>query len=576
MRKLSSLLLAGGLAVTVTGCDEFLEPNPVTFASSATYYTTPGQFEQAINGLYSDLRGLFGGDWRDLTDFRSDVATLQYNTGVPGFTFVIDEFSENAVDGNVQGQWNIIHQTIFDSNVILGRIDAVEFPDAAQKARIVAEARFLRALAYWQGMQFWGLGEGWAPDNPAIPLITTEITEPGQAFELQRATVQQIYDFIIAELTAAKPDLPLRGTAGATGNNAGRITRGAAAFLLGATYQLNPAAAADALAQFTELTTAQHGYSLRPSHRDLFSPANKNNSESILEVQYNGAASITNNQLFQNLVGGMSPLNSAGGGNAGRADRIAMFGNAGGGGYMPAPDLVLAYNGADPGDVAPFDTRYRDDYGAFCPGSGTSGVTGAADVIASNQSGNTAWPDLNIASLRDPQTATVRSNCICYWIKWRWPDQGGLVLNGRDNNNWIAFRYADALLRIAEAQWRLNNPTAALAALNQVRARAGLTTPLSGLTGNALRDAIAEERKLELAAEGHRWFDLKRLGIATQVIENHGDFLRARNNLGTVRARIIQPDAYQLDGPASFRLRYPIRPRDVTLSGGLIQQNPGY
>jgi starch-binding outer membrane protein, SusD/RagB family len=571
MRKLSSLLLAAGLAVSVTGCDAFLEPDPVTFASSATYYQTPGQFEQAVVGLYAEMRNIYGGDYRTLTDFRSDLVTLQYNTGVPGFTFVVDEFAENAVDNNITGQWNAVTRAVYNANVILTRIEGVSFPNQAQKDRIVAEAKFIRALALWQGLQFWGLAEGWQPTNLAIPLPTAEITGPDEAFELKRATVQEVYDFIVKDLASAKAALPARGTSGATGANAGRITRSAAAFLLGATYQLNPADAGKALAEFDEVVAA--GHQLVPQFRQVFNPANKNNIESILEIQFNGAAGITNGALFQNLVPGMSPLNSAGGGNAGNAQRVSAFGNAGGGGYMPTPDLVQSYTGAEPSDpLTPFDERYQDGYGAFCPGS-VSGVLGVADVIANNQGPNTNWPDLNIASLRDPVSKATRTNCIVYFTKWRWPEQQ--VLAGRDNNNWIVFRYSDALLRRAEALWRLNRPTDALAALNLVRRRAELPD-LVGLSGTALRDAILQERAWELAGEGHRWFDLKRFEQANEVIEAHGNFLRARNNAGTARARVIQPDAYKLSGPAAFRLRYPVRPRDVTLSGGLIEQNPGW
>ena len=182
MRRLSSLLIASGLLVSVTGCDEFLEPDPVTFAASTTYYQTPGQFEQAVVGLYAEMRAIHGGDFRTLTDIRSDLVTLQYNTGVPGFSFVVDEFAENAVDSNITGQWNAVTRAIYNANVILTRIDGVTFPNQAQKDKIIAEAKFIRALALWQGMQFWGLAEGWQPGNLAIPLPTTEITGPAEAF----------------------------------------------------------------------------------------------------------------------------------------------------------------------------------------------------------------------------------------------------------------------------------------------------------------------------------------------------------------------------------------------------------
>src|SRR5690606_34192231 len=175
---------------------------------------------------YSQMRGLYGWDWRELIDLRGEDVTLQFNINVPGFTFQLDEFLEATNDGNVAGQYTAIFDAIFSANVILTRIDNVEFDDPAQKARIVAEAKFIRSLAYWQALQLFGLAESWEPDNLAVPLILEEITTPDQAFELERATVQQVYDQIIADLTEAKAALPVRGSAGATGANSGRITRG--------------------------------------------------------------------------------------------------------------------------------------------------------------------------------------------------------------------------------------------------------------------------------------------------------------------------------------------------------------
>jgi hypothetical protein len=569
MRKISALLLAGATAVAVTGCDSFLTPDPETFSSSANYYTQPGQFEQAVVGLYGDMRGLFGGNWRTLGGLRSDLVTLQYNPGVPGFTFVLDEFAEDANDNNIQNQWNDLFNTIFDANVVLTRIQNVDFPDPAQKARLIAEAKYVRALAMWEGLQFWGLGESWDGTHLAIPIITEEITDPTTAFDLERATAQEVYDFIVSDLSGSWADLPARGSSLASGANAGRITQGAARTLLGATYQLNPADAGKALAEFQAVEAM--GYQLQADYRQVFNPANKNNSESILEIQYNVA--LDNGGLRQNLVPDMSPLNAEGGGNGGSAQRIAVYGGSGNGAYMPTPDYILSFAGADPSkSETPFDKRYTGGIGEFCPDSGISGVLGVADKRVSTQGANTLWPDINVASIRDPQTHEVRTNCIAYFTKWRWPES--MTQSGRDNNNWIVFRYADVLLREAEAYWRLNQPDQALIPLNKVRARAGLL-PLSGLSGNALRDAILQERAWELGGEGWRWFDLKRFGVATERVQAQGEFLRARNNSVEPRTRTLAEDSYTT-GQQGFRLWYPVRPRDVVLSQGKLQQNFGW
>jgi hypothetical protein len=166
----------------------------------------------------------------------------------------------------------------------------------------------------------------------------------------------------------------------------------------------------------------------------------------------------------------------------------------------------------------------------------------------------------------------VRTNCIAYFTKWRWPES--MTQSGRDNNNWIVFRFADVLLREAEAYWRLNQPDQALIPLNEVRDRAGLP-PLSGLSGDALRDAILQERAWELGGEGWRWFDLKRFGVATERVQAQGEYLRARNNSVDPRTRTLAEDSYTT-GQQGFRLWYPVRPRDVVLSQGKLQQNFGW
>jgi hypothetical protein len=569
MRKIPALLLAGATAIAVTGCDSFLTPDPETFSSSANYYTEPGQFEQAVVGLYGDMRGLFGGNWRTLGGLRSDLVTLQYNPGVPGFTFVLDEFAEDANDNNIQNQWNDLFNTIFDANVVLTRIQNVDFPDPAEKAKLIAEAKYVRALAMWEGLQFWGLGESWDGAHLAIPIITEEITDPSSAFDLERATAQEVYDFIVSDLSGSWADLPARGSPAASGANAGRITQGAARTLLGATYQLNPADAGKALAEFQAVEGM--GYALQGDFRQVFNPANKNNSESILELQFNVA--LDNGGLRQNLVPDMSPLNAEGGGNGGSAQRIAVYGGSGNGSYMPTPDYVQSFAGADPTKPeTPFDLRYTGGIGEFCPDSGVSGVLGVADVRVSTQGANTLWPDINVASIRDPQTHAVRTDCIAYFTKWRWPES--MTQSGRDNNNWIVFRFADVLLREAEAYWRLNQPDQALIPLNKVRARAGLPG-LSGLSGDALRDAILQERAWELGGEGWRWFDLKRFGVATERVQAQGEYLRGRNNSVEPRTRTLAEDSYTT-GQEGFRLWYPVRPRDVVLSQGKLQQNFGW
>lgn len=574
MKSARSILLVAAFLGAV-GCEDFLTTSPETFVNPENYFRTPGHMEQAVTGVYVRSRNMFGNNWRLLGDLRGDLTTLQFNINVPGFTFQLDEFTEATNDNTVANHWNSIFNTVFDANVVLSRIEAVPFTDQAQKDRIRAEALFGRSLALWQAVQFWGLGESWQPENLAVPLILEELTHSSQAFQLERATVAQVVGRIIQDLSEAKPHLPPTTSA----SNAGRYTRGAAAFLLGATYQLDPSPQSQeaALAQFEELESL--GYALvtagiqgsgNNAYREIFNPSNKNNVESILEFQFDvGLESTT---LRQDLVPGMAPLNSQGGGNPGNASLIPVYGTSGNGSFMPTQNHILSFSGADPtGPEVPFDLRYEGGYGVFCPGSGVSGRLNAPDVLRTSgdialRSPNVSYPELNLGEVRDPVNRSVRQNCIPYYAKWRWPEH--MPLTGRDNNNWIAFRYADALLRRAESLARLGRPAEALVFVNRVRARAGLPD-LAGLSGEALLDAILRERGWELAGEGHRWLDLKRFGKATEIIANQHGPERA------ARVQRTPSAAYMRDG-SHYRTRLPVRPRDVELSQCRILQNPGW
>jgi len=576
MRRTLMVLLTGSV-LAATGCEDFLTVTPKV-VTREVFYTDHAHVEQAAIKVYAAVRDMFGPEFRLVGDLRGDLTTHQ-TSGRPILddTYELEQYTEHSGHSVIDGLYRKVFRTIFDANVVLSRIDAVEWPEdeAAWKEQLRAEAKVGRALAYWVALQLWGLGESWQPTNLAVPLILDELTHPDQAFELQRATVQQVYDQIIKDLTEARPNLVDRVP---PSGQVGRFTKGAATFLLGATYQLDPSATAQqqALAAFEELEAM--GYTLittgtaasgNNAYRHVFNPENKNNAESILELQYSQTidTNLQFSPLRQNLNPDHSPLNAAGGGDVNTPTRVAIWGASGNGNYLPTPNLVLSFAGASAaGDATPVDLRYRGGYGQFCPGSGTSGVLNAADELAENASPNTAYPEVNIASVRDPITGEIRQNCIAYYTKWRWPGQSAGI--GRDNNNWIVFRYADALLRRAEVLANLNRPDEALAVLNQVRARAGLD-PLAGLSGNALKEAILQERAWELAGEGHRFMDLKRFGLASEIIS--GDYAADR----AARLPSLPAGSYMRDG-STYRLRLPIRPEDVRLSGCRILQNPGW
>ncbi|GAB3316094.1 RagB/SusD family nutrient uptake outer membrane protein [Larkinella ripae] len=226
----------------------------------------------------------------------------------------------------------------------------------------------------------------------------------------------------------------------------GRITKGAALGMLGKA-QLTQKKYADAVTTLKQIT----GYSLNPLYADNFNPAKKNGPESIFEIQYQGGNDLGE---WSNFAYVFAPRLSAG--------AITGFANtAPAGRNIPTNDLIAAY---EPGDL-------RKD-----------------------------------VSLKTSYTLNGTVVNIPYIIKYTYPH----TLTGRTDNNWPVLRYSDVLLMLAESINEATGPSAeAFGYLNQVRKRAGLADK-TGLDKVALRDAIMKERRVELAFENHRWFDLRR------------------------------------------------------------------
>ncbi|MFC5411100.1 RagB/SusD family nutrient uptake outer membrane protein [Larkinella bovis] len=231
-------------------------------------------------------------------------------------------------------------------------------------------------------------------------------------------------------------------------NQVGRVTKGAALGILGKVY-LTQKKYTDAVSTLKQILPL--GYSLNGNYQDNFNPARKNGPESLFEVQYQGGNDLGEWSNFAYLF---APRLSAG--------AITGFANtAPSGRNIPTNDMIAAY---EPGDL-------RKD-----------------------------------VSLKTSYTLNGTVVQMPYVTKYTYPH----TLTGRTDNNWPVLRYADVLLMLAESINEATGPSAeAFDYLNQIRKRAGLAAK-TGLDKVALRDAILKERRVELAFENHRWFDLRR------------------------------------------------------------------
>ncbi|PWJ58068.1 putative outer membrane starch-binding protein [Dyadobacter jejuensis] len=327
-----------------------------------------------------------------------------------------------------------------------------------------------------------------------VPLVTKSITNADEGYDYSRSPASEIYTQIQQDLTDAEAALPLSYS----GNDIGRATKGAAKALLGKVY-LTLKNYAQANTKLKEVIDSGV-YEILPNYADVFTVSNKNHKESVFDIQFKSGGSGEGNPWPNTFA----PQNS---GNA-----VINFG--GGGNNQPTLDLINAY---EEGDL-------RKDISLA-----TSYTNASGQVI----------PDRYVKKYFDvPATS------------------------GDNGNNIPVIRYADVLLMYAEAlnelAYQANGP--AFDYLNQVRTRAGLQGRSAADTPSqeAFRLAIEQERRVELAFEGHRWYDLVRTDRAIPVLNGKKDQI----NLVTTLTQ--------------NHLVFPIPQSQIDINKEKIQQNPGY
>lgn len=405
-----------------------------------------------------------------------------------------DDFNMNSNLGPQSGLWNKNFTGVNRANLILSKIDKAQGLGDDFKTRVVAEAKFLRAYFYFDLVRFFG----------NVPLITA-VLPTSELYTQVQVGPKEIYAQIEKDLREAIPGLPPTISAA----EKGRISQGAAKAQLGKVllYQNDNAKLAEAATLFEDVnkTGNVYGYALLSNYAAIFDPANKFNSESILEIPHSNNAAWSD---WGYINGGE--------GNVG-TQFIGMDSYSGptyssGWGFCPVTlDLV---------NVMKNDPRFDATI-----------IDGKA-LKANGASYNSRYQNTD------------------YFIKKYAPLKAFRSASGVAEQNWpideIEIRLADTYLMEAEALVRVSgNATRAQELLDAVRARVGLPSIPATL------DNIYAERRLELATEGHRFFDLVRTGKAVAIL-----------------------------GPSGFRANkselLPIPLTEIELTKGVIKQNPGY
>ena len=284
MKKITALL---GLALIVTSCNKLIE-KPQSLITKEQSYKTEADATAGVNAIYNTMildpgdQSIYG---RNL-NFLVDMTTDDLSAGVSAINPNVQSLSKITYDANndrVAAIWRQHYVGINRANVAIDRIAEINF-DQTSKNNLIREAKFLRALFYFNIVRLFG----------GVPLVLHDATSVDLgSLKKNRASVDEVYAQIIKDLEDAE-SLPQ-----ATGANIGRATGGAAKSLLAKVY-LTRKDWAKAASKAAEAISGPYGYDLFPSFADNFKAARKNTVESIFAAQYeaNGGAGISSSIYF--------------------------------------------------------------------------------------------------------------------------------------------------------------------------------------------------------------------------------------------------------------------------------------
>lgn len=248
----------------------FLELNPVSQIGITNFYKTPSDLLNGLTGCYGALQlpGQYTEDYYFLADYPSDNIESALSGASNDFD-QFDRFYVNPANIYIAPYWTDGYKGIVRCNAVIASAPGISM-DENTKKRYVSEAKYLRALMYFNLVRVFG----------DIPLVTQPIATIDDAYTYGRSPVADIYKQIVADLTDAEPNVPLSYT----GTDIGRVTKGAVQTLLGEVYltQKNYAGAVTELSQ----VVASNTYRLLPNYNDVFNPANQMNAEVIFAVLY--------------------------------------------------------------------------------------------------------------------------------------------------------------------------------------------------------------------------------------------------------------------------------------------------
>lgn len=492
--------------LAVAGCkSDFLDQNDPNAVAVKQFFKSESEVSLALNGVYQILRsGDVVGD--TYNEGRADNRGNNDNQSNAGEPFQFNDFSLLPGNTYLKKHWVKLYEGVNRANVLLSHIDAVAFKDEALKERYKAEAKFIRAYLYFALVRKWG----------DVPLNTKELTSTEEINTIAfREKKEVVYAQIVQDLKdGLATNLPNTQKEYAIG----RVSKAAINSLLGQVYlTMGTTFSNDKAANFA---AAEQYLSAAYGMRTF---------GNLSEIPYTEVFDVTKENTCKELIFQV--------------------------GYIQGDQNYRSTRAADYQAKGEFINSQKP--------STNEGAIVRRDLI-NDYEANDLRKDFTVHFATNPQVNNW------YVTKYRdRSDAAGLV--GWGGNDDILIRYADVMLLLAEAKMHLGKDSEAIALLNQVRSRAGLPDYATSMQNASyaskypsLKLAILHERRVELAFENHRWYDLIRNFNGEELVaffknKNQADYGIAK--LSNISAK----DVY-----------YPIPFDEYKLNPEKMYQNAGY
>ena len=527
--KRIALVSVSALTLTFACKDQFLEVAPTGSLAEAQLSSKAG-VEGALIGAYAQLAGkgytrLAAANnwvWGSIRGGESNKGT---DPGDYSNINLMQRYEIPANDGDLNGTWQAKYEGIARTNAVINLANGSKALSATDKTRIIAEARFLRGIYYFELKKLFN----------SVPYVD-ETVGYGKGIEKVPNT-EAFWDKIEADFAFAYTNLP------ATSSSAGRANKWAAQAFLGKAL-LFQGKFADARSKFTDVitngvTTNGKKYGLVPKFADIFNAVNDNNEEAVFAIQSSMNTGSTNNANgFDDLN---YPYNTGadGPGNCcGFFQPSFSMANA----YRTVGGLPILTETAGAPDYNLAANAVKHDYGINSSAAFTEDA-GPLDPRIDHTIGRRGIQYLDW--IEHPGANWIRSQVyagpyspkkyVYYKRQENTLTDGSGWTRGYATMNFNIIRFADVLLLAAEAEIEAGSLTTALGYINQIRNRAAnpdgfvmkggkaeanyQIKPYTAFANKAeATSALRMERLLELATEGHRFFDLVRWGIASKTL----------------------------------------------------------